>query len=548
MVVRAKTATTATVPSGIVDLIGSGDSVYSLRKMRGAYTGAAIRVRRNSDNAETDIQFVGMAGIDTAALLSFAGSASCFVTTWYDQSGNSRNLAQSTAAAQPRIVNSGVINILNGRPTVVFDGVDDTLNGVSNTGISGDVEFTLNLVSSYNLSTNAPFATFVSFGLNAAGAAFHKMRAGATEIWEGFTGSVQMNTTAPPSPDILHTRTCVRRPSDSVRWESVHNGGNNGYSINNTNSVNVTNLPLYLGSLTGALNFSSVSISELILVNSAVTPLNRSMLEMNQGSYYNINVSNFALDLVRNLSSAAFSVRKLRRFYSGSAIRVRRSSDNAEQNIGFTQSGDLDTSSLLSFVGPVNGFVTKWYDQSINGFHAIQATAALQPIIVQNGSVLYDRNVPSLLFDGGQRIETSQVVMSSGSGNYHISTVHKLTGSVGTIYHSGAFGSGQSIGLDSNVVFWWANDLAYSRKTSLNYTTSLWDGIARSLIIDGTLSSSDTPIGKNTTDGIVAIGSKRLGFDPISGNVSEAIFWNTSNDSQSRLAHQKLSMSYFGIQ
>ena len=55
------------------------------------------------------------------------------------------------------------------------------------------------------------------------------------------------------------------------------------------------------------------------------------------------------LDLFPN-ASAAYSLRKLRAAYSGSAVRVRRSSDNTEQDIGFTAQGELDTASLLSFV------------------------------------------------------------------------------------------------------------------------------------------------------------------------------------------------------
>ena len=55
------------------------------------------------------------------------------------------------------------------------------------------------------------------------------------------------------------------------------------------------------------------------------------------------------LDLYPN-AAAAYSLRKLRAAYSGSAVRVRRSSDNTEQDIGFTTQGELDTSSLLSFV------------------------------------------------------------------------------------------------------------------------------------------------------------------------------------------------------
>jgi hypothetical protein len=49
-------------------------------------------------------------------------------------------------------------------------------------------------------------------------------------------------------------------------------------------------------------------------------------------------------------AAVAYSLRQLRTAYTGAAIRVRRSSDNAEQDINFV-SGDLDTQSLLDFVG-----------------------------------------------------------------------------------------------------------------------------------------------------------------------------------------------------
>jgi len=42
-------------------------------------------------------------------------------------------------------------------------------------------------------------------------------------------------------------------------------------------------------------------------------------------------------------AAAAYSLRKLSATWSGSAIRVRRSSDNTEMNIGFDDGGNLDT-------------------------------------------------------------------------------------------------------------------------------------------------------------------------------------------------------------
>ena len=67
------------------------------------------------------------------------------------------------------------------------------------------------------------------------------------------------------------------------------------------------------------------------------------------------------------------------------AIRVRRSSDNTEMDIGF-DGIDLDTTTLLSFVGSGNGFVTIWYDQMGNSAYDYpQATANLQQQIVFDG-------------------------------------------------------------------------------------------------------------------------------------------------------------------
>jgi hypothetical protein len=56
------------------------------------------------------------------------GNYDAFVTTYYDQSGNSSNFIQSSAANQPMIVNAGVVVTSGGVPAVKFDGVNDYLS------------------------------------------------------------------------------------------------------------------------------------------------------------------------------------------------------------------------------------------------------------------------------------------------------------------------------------------------------------------------------------------------------------------------------------
>jgi|LakMenE01Jun11ns_1017448.scaffolds.fasta_scaffold9792471_2 hypothetical protein len=104
----------------LLDTYTSAAAAYSLRKLRSAYTGSAIRVRRSSDNTEQDVGFSSAFGLDTSSLTSFCGSGNGFVTTWYDQSGNAKNATQSTAANQPQIVSSGSLINVNSKPAAQF--------------------------------------------------------------------------------------------------------------------------------------------------------------------------------------------------------------------------------------------------------------------------------------------------------------------------------------------------------------------------------------------------------------------------------------------
>lgn len=116
----------APVPVQVLGLSGAAQA-YSLRKVSSAgYTGKAVRVRRSSDDTTSDIGFTSGA-LDTASLLSFAGSGDAFVVTWFDQSGNGRDITQTTASKQPKIVAAGAVVTSGGKPAVTFDGADDIL-------------------------------------------------------------------------------------------------------------------------------------------------------------------------------------------------------------------------------------------------------------------------------------------------------------------------------------------------------------------------------------------------------------------------------------
>lgn len=127
-------------------------------------------------------------------------------------------------------------------------------------------------------------------------------------------------------------------------------------------------------------------------------------------------------------AAAAYSLRRLSIAYTGSAIRVRRASDNAEQDIGFNGE-NLNTSALTSFCSGTNGFVKTWYDQSGNARDATQTTAANQPQIVSSGSVITLNSKPTL--KTGQNGFMSTTGTPFNSTQTSIITVAKLNAGIG---------------------------------------------------------------------------------------------------------------------
>ena len=113
---------------------------YELVKRFSAYSGACIRVRRSSDNAEQDINFVDDL-LDTASLLSFVGAGNGFVTTFYTQVGT-KNLTTLIASLQPQIVASGALITRNGFVSIKYDGSNDELSNFTSAFINNlDVSY-----------------------------------------------------------------------------------------------------------------------------------------------------------------------------------------------------------------------------------------------------------------------------------------------------------------------------------------------------------------------------------------------------------------------
>jgi hypothetical protein len=258
----------------LLDLYPSAAAAYSLRKLRVAYTGSAIEVRRtNLDVA--DIGFTSTGELDTAALLAFTGTGALdngFVTKWYDQSGNARDATQSNAINQPQIVSGGSVLIdLSGLPTMRMDGINDNLRTVDFVNIP--TPFTIFMVNKWISVSSFPY--LVDFEVNAAIGYISGVGL-KNEAFFGATlkSSLSIELTTP------------------LLWYVLSNNASSELSLNNETIITGnlgTRLPrrVVIGSQNANIAHANSFYSELILYPSNQS-LNRIGLTNNINDFYSI--------------------------------------------------------------------------------------------------------------------------------------------------------------------------------------------------------------------------------------------------------------------
>lgn len=150
---------------------GAAVAISFFRRLRSDYSGAAFRVRRDSDDATQDIGFTPSGLVDVSALTSFVGqNNNGYVVTAYDQSTNGRHFGDHNKSEQPMIVAKGVpLKTNSGLLAVHYDAVDDFLYRSSSVGVSGsDNRFAAAIIQdTFNDATTTGAGDILTIGRNA---------------------------------------------------------------------------------------------------------------------------------------------------------------------------------------------------------------------------------------------------------------------------------------------------------------------------------------------------------------------------------------------
>ena len=481
-------------------------AAYSLRKLRAAYTGAAIGVRIDTTGQPTyNIGFDSNGNLDTADLLSKAGANDAYVTTWYDQSGNGNNATNLEASAQPRIVNAGSLETNNGVAAIYFDGSGDTLTFDNINTYAAFIVENVTIIGGFGLLGSTANSNIIG-DLNSS------------------NGRIRLNNT--------NYDFAVSNPDNAL---TVLNRSSNDYSyfVNSNASTNNPRTIAFDMNLNAMMNrqatfFYEGYLNEIIIYNSDQSA-NILAIENNINTYYQIYWDGSQTGLLDDYSgaSAAYSVRALNSAYTGPLVKVRRSSDNNEQDIYAKYNGDLDRDSLLSFVGANDGFVSTWYDQSGNANNATNLTAANQPQIVSSGTIVLKNSLPTISYNSStKRLSTALVVGASS-----VFATHSVNSQIGANYilgssspvNNGLIAQGTAVNgltaFSSPNVF----ELGNTEDTNLNLATLIQNSNTN-LSINGNALTSSTFVGNIF---LSDLGNRTGANVAIVGNISECIVYST---------------------
>ena len=260
----------------------------------------------------------------------------------------------------------------------------------------------------------------------------------------------------------------------------------------------------------------------------------------------------------------AYGLRRLVTGYSGPVVTVVRSTDGTSQDIGVNGSGDFDSAAAVTFSAGGDLAVSRLWDQTGNGRHLDQATAANRPKLATAGVVETQGGRPCITFDG-----SNDYLWRAGAGLYDAGACTvmrveqcKTTGTGVTFAESRSTGqNGRYLApYQNNGSYQWTqNTDAAAAAINLAITATMNDAIHQVTAWD---SGSQIAFYQDQTTrltptaytrGVTTLDRTAIGgwlttaiSVPFLGKISEVVAWSTALAPADRVAGEANQKSYYG--
>ena len=163
---------------------------------------------------------------------------------------------------------------INGKPSLVFDGVNDYLLSSKNLGIAGNGNFSFFAVHAF------PWVSLnVAMSFGTSGRYHHMCSATSGAYWTGYEGQTQLGTYSPTTPSTAYMLGVERTGNSGASWNVRQNGTALTVTAGNNNPVGLTDGKISIGAFVdGTLN-SATNWGELILVPTVLGQAERQLIE-----------------------------------------------------------------------------------------------------------------------------------------------------------------------------------------------------------------------------------------------------------------------------
>jgi len=394
---------------------GTPAAAYSVRKVRTAYSGALMDVRRSYDNTTGSIGYVSNGDLDTGALLDWVVPGRSTLPGTYSGLAAAYSLRRVSASYSGFAIDVRRDSD-NTTSSIGFNAAGNLDTGTLLAFVTGSANTGSGFVTQwYDQSGNGRHATQTATGSQPLIVSSGSLITENGKPAVRFIGTNLTRLDSTTGWDYTTTFTTTRFYTQPG-FAYIYNSGVNKL----LSDVNGSGYRIFAGGTTLSSNTNPSltnqdSIYTLFSGSSSQIQIDNNTLIT--GSIGVVTANGVTIGIAsNNVPDSAFdgTMQELL-FYSNDQSANRPLIENNINNY------------YNIYTGSNHGFVARWYDQSGNNNHAIQTATGSQPLIVLSGSVLSSGTRPSLFWSdaGTSNLEFSRI--SNIQTVFHISQLATTT-------------------------------------------------------------------------------------------------------------------------